>query len=506
MTDPQAEPGAFQAFVRAWNVLQNLPTPDLHAEIADWLEARWRSGDRKLLLMAFRGSGKSTLVGLFCAWVLSETPDLRILVLAAELGLARKLVRNAKRIIERHPACEGMKPARPDQWASEHFTVNRETELRDPSMLAKGMEANVTGARADLVICDDVEVPRTCATAHLRETLRERLHEIDYILVPGGTALYLGTPHSYFSIYAKEARPEAGEETPFLTGYERLAMPLLDADGASRWPERFDARAVAELQRRAGPNKFKSQMLLMPVNEGEGRLDPDRLRPYAADLDYRRGNGEARLFLQERRLVSASCFWDPAYGAPNGGDASVVAAVFTDMDGDYWLHAIRYLEHDPRDTTDEATQLCRRVADFADANHLPAVMVETNGLGRFLPGLLRKVMRETETAASVIEHHSRRAKAERILDAFDAVLAAGRLHAHQDVLDSAFVTEMREWRPGAAQARDDGLDAVAGCLLNEPVRLHRWPTGADAPRRRAPPPGNWRGAAPAYNAQTDFDI
>lgn len=503
MPKPNPIASSFAAFVDAWNDCQNLATPALHGEMAAWLEARWRGGDRRLVMMAFRGAGKSTLVGMFCAWLLAGDADLRILVMAAEMSLARKLVRNTKRIIERHPACDGMKPARPDQWGAEYFTVSRETELRAPSMLAKGMEANVTGTRAELIICDDVEVPKTCATAHLRAGLRERLHELDYILVPGGGILYLGTPHSYFSVYAEDARPEAEESAPFLDGYQRLKVPLLDDAGNSRWPERFSEAAIAEMQQRHGPNRFKSQMLLDPVNENEGRLDPARMAVYETELDYRQGNGEARLYLGSRRLISASCFWDPAYGAPDAGDASVVAAVFTDEGGDYWLHAIRYLEHDPTmlHRVDEATQLCRQVAAFAEQNFLPSVTVETNGLGRFLPGLLRCVMGENAVACAVVEHNSRQAKAARILDAFDAVLAAARLHIHQRAAESAFVTEMREWRPNAPGCRDDGLDAVAGCLLREPVRLSTQITAA-APTRteRA-----WQRGVSAYKAATDFE-
>ena len=78
-------------------------TPPLHLEMADWLGRRWREGDRRLVLLVFRSAGKSTLVGIFCAWLLLNDPDLRILVLAAEHDLARKMVRNVKRIIERHP-------------------------------------------------------------------------------------------------------------------------------------------------------------------------------------------------------------------------------------------------------------------------------------------------------------------------------------------------------------------------------------------------------------------
>lgn len=490
----------FPVFVAAWNDVQGMSTPRLHFRIAAWLAERWKQGDRRLLLLAFRSSGKSTLVGLFCAWLLLEDPNLRILVLAADHALARKMVRNVKRIVERHPLTQGLRPEAVDEWASDRFTVARTREFRDPSMLAHGIGGNITGSRADVVICDDVEVPNTSDTEPKRDGLRERLDEIDFVLVPGGLSIFVGTPHTYHSIYAAAPREAAGEDAPYLAGYTRLELPVVDADGESRWPERFPLGRIEAIRRRTGPNKFASQMLLLPVDLADGRLDPDKLRLYDVELDYREGNGEALLLLGGRRLVSATCWWDPAYGAPGRGDASVVAVVFTDEDGDYWLHAIEYLEHEPRaaPAIDEATQLCRQAVQVVRRNFLPAITLETNGLGRFLPGLLRREMARAGIAAAVIEHASTRPKDLRILDAFDAVLAAGRLHAHRRVWDTPFVSEMREWRP-AAGLRDDGLDAAAGCLLAEPVRLPRLPAWAGTRSRRG-----WRRGAAPVAAKTEF--
>ena len=92
----------FVEFVWSWNHLQGRSTPPLHTRMACWLEQSWRRGDRRLLLMVFRDAGKSTLVGLFCAWLLGYDPSLRLLVLSAESGLATKMTRNVRRIIERH--------------------------------------------------------------------------------------------------------------------------------------------------------------------------------------------------------------------------------------------------------------------------------------------------------------------------------------------------------------------------------------------------------------------
>ena len=491
----------FPEFVWIWNTYQHQATPRLHLRMARWLAGRWQAGDRELLLLAFRSSGKSSLVGLFCAWLLHCNPDLRILVLAGDFALAKKMVRNVKRIIERHPLASGLKPDRSDQWASDQFTVRRRAELRDPSMLAKGIAANITGLRADVVICDDVEVPNTCDTAPKRAELRARLHELEYVLIPGGLQLYAGTPHTYFSIYADAPRSEIGETRAMLDDFNRLELPLLDDAGMSAWPERFPPQRIEAMRRRTGPAKFESQMLLHPRNIAEGRLDPDRLRLYEQELDYVEGNQEATLTLNGRRLVSASCWWDPAYGAQVKGDASVVAAVFTDDQGHYWLHRIRYLQHDPAlvDQVDEATQLCRQVATFLRECHLPAITIETNGVGRFLPGLLRSELRAQRMPYAVIERSSSRNKDLRIIEAFDAVLAAGRLSAHRSVWETPFILEMREWRPGS-RGQDDGLDAVAGCLSSEPVRLPRC-SAVDSPS--AP---SWRPGVDAVRVRGDFDV
>ncbi|MGB1547118.1 MAG: phage terminase large subunit [Alphaproteobacteria bacterium] len=485
----------FPEFVWLWNRLQSLSTPKLHLEMANWLDDCWRNGGRELLLLAFRDSGKSTIAGLFSAWLLSGNPDLRILVLAAEQELANKMVRNVKQIIERHPITRDLKPKRADQWAASQFTVNRRMRLRDPSMLGRGISANVTGSRADVVLCDDVEVPNTCDTVPKRIDLRTKLTEIDYVLVPGGLQLYIGTPHTYYTIYANEARPEADETQPFLDGFKRLELPLLDEQGKSRWPQRFSKQKIAAIERRSGPAKFASQMLLEEVNVTEARLDPDRLRLYEGELDYRESNKAASLILEGRRLVSASCWWDPAFGAPERGDRNVIAALYTDEAGEYWLHRVHYFTWDPDCDLDEATQLCREVVAFLKGLYLPSLTLETNGLGRFLPGLLRRELAAAELGVSVLEAASSRAKDLRILDAFDAVLAAGALHAHRSVWASPFITEMRSWQPGL-DVQDDGLDAVSGCLLAEPVRL---PASPPSSRR------DWRGAHSVI-AKTDFEI
>lgn len=465
----------FLEFTWIWNRRHRHDTPSVHRRIARWLEARQAAGDTRLLLMAFRGCGKSTLVGLWCAWLLARRPETRILVLAADAALAAKMVASVRRIVERHPLCRHLPPRGAEAWAADRFTVAREGALRDPSMLAQGIGGNVTGNRAEVIVCDDVEVAGNCDTPAKRAELRERLAEAEFILVPGGTILFVGTPHCEETLYR-----DPKEQGAFLSGYRRLLLPVMNAAGASAWPERFPREAIAALRDRVGPTQFRRQMLLQPVPSGAVRLDPAAIVRYAAEPDWREAQGRGVLTLLGHRLVSGGAFWDPSYGRPDGGDASVLACCYADGEGRVFLHRLAYLVHDPAAEEDPATQQCRAVARLLAETLLPAVRVETNGLGKFLPALLRRVLAEEGVACTVIDHASSRAKEDRILAALEPALAARRLHAHESVMSTPFASEMSEWRPGAAGVRDDALDAVAGCLLADPVRLVR---GRPPPRR-----------------------
>lgn len=481
---------SFPVFLWIWNYCEGFSTPTLHLRIAYWLNQNWQKKNQKLLLLSFRHSGKSSIIGIFCAWLLFCNRDLRILVIAANYLLANKMVKTTKRIIEKHPMTRSLLPNGIGEWSAREFTVTRDTVLRDPSMSARGIQSNITGLRADVIICDDVEVPNNCNTSIKRALLRDRLREIDYVLTPAGLQLFVGTPHTYYSIYANECRKEKGEERAFMSDFSRLELPILDEYGNSQWPEKFSQQIISKIRSRSGPNKFEAQMMLRPISIDASRLCPERLQPYSEDLIYRESNQDVLLMLAGRRLVSASCWWDPSYGSPGVGDSSVIAAVFTDDAGEYWLHRINYLTHEPEISVqvDEATQMCRHVVDFVDKLYLPSICLETNGLGRFLPSLLRRELAKRGVYCSVIERSPSISKDVRIVDAFDAILAANRLHAHQSVWKTPFIEEMREWRPGN-RCRDDGLDAVAGCLLTEPVRIPRYPRTSSLEKHK---PGAWR--------------
>ena len=85
-------------------------------------------------------------------------------------------------------------------------------------------------------------------------------------------------------------------------------------------------------------------------------------------------------------------------------------------------------------------------------------------------------------------------------------MGAGLLHVGAAVVKTPFLRQLREWHPASSGhniaghnrvGHDDGLDAVAGCILAEPVRLPR----VDMPLLRA----DWRRNGGAFRAENRFN-
>lgn len=191
----------FCDFQDQWNAILGRTTPRHHQKIMKFLVGVLDNAPHRGLLMAFRHSGKSTVVGIFAACVLYQNPSARILILSAHTVLSARMVSHIRHILENHPLCADLVPHIKKEWASSRITVNRPIGTREPSVICQGVHGNITGMRADLIICDDVEVPNTANTVQKRENLRERLRELEFILSPGGAIIYIGTPHAMDTIY-----------------------------------------------------------------------------------------------------------------------------------------------------------------------------------------------------------------------------------------------------------------------------------------------------------------
>jgi hypothetical protein len=504
------QPVGFVAFFMIWARIMRWKVPALHLVMVQWLEA---THDAVRVLLVFRGAAKSTIYAIYKAWLLYRDPQLRNLIWSEDTKLAKKMTRDVISIMRRHPLCRGMLPqANP---GTEEFWVAGTIDARNPSMAAFGVLSNATGSRADNVDFDDIEVPKNIGSAEAREKLRQRISEATHIIVPGGQKTYIGTPHTHDSVYDEQIEggaavlriPLFGQAKRFedtdtqtrtryridfepgpdglyvFTGIGKFARLLvegrdyhlhgnelvlaaaprniMDIYADCAWPERFTRKDLERRRRDTRTlNAWDSQYQLESKPMHAVRLDPAKLIPFDVKPVIELANGSVRMMLGRTQIVSAAARWDCALGRITG-DASAFGVVLSNAAGTLFWAVSKAL-------TGDVWEQCRQIKAIVLELQLPRVVVETNGPGAFAPAVLKKVLHGT--GCGVAEEFSTLNKNKRILDAFEAPLSGGFLWAHVDVIDTVW-DEMKDWKPTVKEQPDNHLDAGAGAIKDNPMRI-----------------------------------
>ncbi len=272
------------------------------------------------------------------------------------------------------------------------------------------------------------------------------------------------------------------ENDAFLAGFDVLKIPII-RDGNPVWPEQFSLQKIDDIKRKTGLNKFSSQMMLEPVSINFGSFNLDDLIVYNDDLDITESNSVVNYYISGKRLKYYSCYWDPSFAGAKS-DGSVIAVVFIDEDFHYYIHDVKYLNFDTelynnynQERNKSAKEQCKDVIDFMLRYNLFVLNVETNGIGKFLPELLRDEITSRRLNISVNEKVNKISKDIRIIDAIKCPLTSGFVHIKKNLLNTQLGAEFEEWNPIACknnQVRDDGLDAVAGAILSDAVLISRF--------------------------------
>lgn len=517
----KANTANFVEFYMLWGLVNGWQIPDFHITVCEWLEDFGNLG----LLMLPRGHAKSTILDVYNAYRLYRNTDELILHQGATDPDAYKCSRGTQQVLEKHPLTWNRQKSRGE---TQKWWIQGSSDVKHGSLHSRGILSNVTGARSTFIQNDDVETPTTTATPEARDKLRYRLSEQIHILIPGSQRLFIGTPHSFDSLYTQlqdaganslilrmfqhEARfisgalevattfkPEylfsgIGSHSKLLVEYDDYKVEkrkndyliqltakhsLLDVYADALWADRFTPKIMEDRRKECNTvNEWDSQYQLHAKPVGEIRLDPDRLVPYSEEVTWHKSNGCTTMMLGEKRIVSATLKLDPSSGKVKS-DVSAVALVLQDENGKLYWHRSVALTGDVV-TTDEKGQFTGgqmyQLADLIEEFKLPNIIVETNGIGGHVPSILRSVLKKRNLYCGVIEKHESANKNKRIIGTLEAPLLGGYLYAHQSVLqtngqDSVQVKQMRLFDPSVTNNQDDYIDALAGAIASESIRI-----------------------------------
>jgi hypothetical protein len=290
----EADPlkGDFRNFVYLlWKEL-GLPDPTrVQYEIAHFLQ----TGPKRRMVLAFRGVAKTWLTGAYVLWRLYRNPLLQILVVSASAEHAKSVTAFILKCIIEVPWLRHLTPdeKKGHRTSTVNFDVNGCKVSVQPSVRARGITGQLPGNRADIIVADDVEIPKNSDTVGKREALIKGAAEFSSILKPDGEILWLGTYQSEESIYkdlpAKgytlfvvPARyPDAEQRKIYGDTLADFVAEALDSGkaraGAPVEEVRFPEEELIAREMEIGRSNFALQFMLMPTLISE-LLYPLRLR------------------------------------------------------------------------------------------------------------------------------------------------------------------------------------------------------------------------------------
>ena len=195
----------FVPFLR--DIMQELgfSTSEIQEDIGAWMQ----HGPDFLMVQAQRGQAKTTIAAIFAVWNLVHDPTFRVLIVSAGETQANEISTLIVRIINSVDILEMLRPdaSAGDRTSVEHYDVHYSLKGIDksPSVACVGINSNLPGKRADLLIPDDVESNKNSLTAAARAQLISFTQEFSSISVKekarGGRIIWLGTPQSVDSVY-----------------------------------------------------------------------------------------------------------------------------------------------------------------------------------------------------------------------------------------------------------------------------------------------------------------
>lgn len=478
------------------------PTP-IQVDIAQFLQ---NPPSDRVIIQGFRGVAKSFLTCAYAVWRLWSDRDLKVLIVSASSDRADANARFIKSIIHTIPFLEDMKADKTQLDTQNLFSVGGAKADISPSVKSVGITGQITGTRADLLISDDVEVPKNSGTQLQRDKLAEAVKEYDAILKPNGQIIYLGTPQNEASLYNTlqqrgyitriwpvlypesqvERESYGGNLAPFIA--QRYDSDPEKWAGKPTDPERFDDIEIAKRKLSYGRAGFALQFMLN-TNLSDYEKYPLKVSDLIVeDLDMHEtstkwswANGiQQRLQDIPCVAMKGDMYYAPLSRSPEtmpytgtvmaidpsgrGKDESSYA-IMKSLNGYLFLMDVGGFEEGYSDLT--LTKMAQ-LAKFWEVNE---VVVEAN----FGDGMFTKVMTPIFSKIHpcvITEVKNTKQKELRIIDTLEPVLMRHKLIVNRSVIENDYrryetnqayslIYQMtRMCRDKNAIAHDDRLDAV----------------------------------------------
>lgn len=172
----------------------------------EWYKTLMDPSKQYIIRLAPRRHAKSTIhTEIYPLWEIIRNPNVRILICSSTGEQAKDFLRSIKAwLTSPQMAMFNLVPRNPEVWSAKEIIVNRTTQERNPTVFTAGATGAVVGARADIIIMDDIVDEENSSTPGMREKLRMWLWKTMWpILEPTGRMCMIGTRYHWLDLYGE---------------------------------------------------------------------------------------------------------------------------------------------------------------------------------------------------------------------------------------------------------------------------------------------------------------
>lgn len=327
----------------------------VHEELCSWWQ-REDAKDNQLVLLP-RDHQKSAMIAYRVAHHITKHPEATVLYVSATANLAEKQLKAVKDILLSDiyrfywPEMVNELEGKRERWAVDEISVDhpkRKAEgIRDATIKAAGITANVTGLHCSIAVLDDVVVPDNAYTQLGREQVRAFYSQLSSIESTGAKEWAVGTRYHPGDLYKdmmemKETYFTDDDEEVELDVYEVFERTV-ETNGEFLWPKQrradgktfgFDAKELARKKAKyLDITQFYAQYYNNPNAVETQLIDRSRFNYY--DRDKIENFSGAWYFGD--KLLHVYAAMDFAYTVNHTSDYTVIAVVGVDEDNNYYI-------------------------------------------------------------------------------------------------------------------------------------------------------------------------
>ena len=257
--------------------------------VHDDVEVMLKKQSQRKCIVLPRDHSKSSFVTI--AWSIQQilrNPNVRILIANGVWDQARKFLLEIKGYLESSDLKYFFGDFVSSRWNSDDIIVRQRTKpFKEPTIMTTGVEAESTGARADIIIADDLMGSQNFDSPEKREKVKRFRRSLQHLLEPGGIFVDIMTRWHLDDTYAEIME----KENRF---YDVMVRKIVE-DGKLIYPQKFSKRFdpvhkefvpapghcmdyVDYLKGKFPPDEWSSQYLNEPISTENQVFKPEMFK------------------------------------------------------------------------------------------------------------------------------------------------------------------------------------------------------------------------------------